>query len=150
VTLDAATGKQNTIGWIGCAITCFSMIDAALDPGAMDLELTDASAFYPGSRDLSFPKAANDRGYSYLEVSDPTFSQIEDALCGKGDFSGSNYVIAEVAHNGHSHFVVVTGEALNPFNDCDFTIADPGMANYTFLSLYTGSRMPISIRVLTK
>ena len=77
-------------------------------------------------------------------------THILDALCGTptGKFPGSNYVIAEVAHQGHQHFVVITGQALNLGGECDFTIADPASANFTFLSLYDGGA--VSIRVFTK
>jgi hypothetical protein len=147
VTLDPASGKQNTIGWIGCGITCISMIDSPNDPGQIDSTLTDDGDF-DESGNLDMKHAAQDLNYSYTYVPGSQTSQIEDALCGKGDFPGSNYVIAEVSHNGHQHFVVVTGEALNPGNECDLTIADPSKLNYTFLSLYDGGA--VSFRVFTK
>jgi hypothetical protein len=149
VTLDTATGEQNTMAWIGCAVTCFSMIDSTYDPGAMDSELSKApSKIDLTSMDLNFPKAANFLEFSYSDVSSPTSSDIVDALCGQGNYPGSNYVIAVVLSSGHDHYVVVTGQKINPLTGrCDFTIADPAKANNLFLSDYGGTS---DIRILSK
>jgi hypothetical protein len=137
------------MAWIGCAITCYSMIDSAYDPGEMDSKLSAApSKIDPTTMDLNFPKAANYLGYSYSDVPSPTAADIVDALCGQGDYPSSNFVIAEVLISGSTHFVVVTGQKLNPSTSlCDFTIADPAKANKQFLSNYGGTS---DIRVLTK
>jgi hypothetical protein len=148
VTLVPTTGKQNTMTWIGCAITCYSMISGTGDPGTMDSNLSTDGDIDLTTRDLNFKDAASDLKLSYKEVQNAVDSDIIDALCGQGNYPGSNFVIAEVLVSGNTHFVVVTGQKLNPStNQCDFTIADPAKADNLFLSDYGGTS---DIRVLTK
>jgi hypothetical protein len=148
VELDPASGKENTMTWIGCAITCFSMIDGSIDPGQMDVTLTAKDDINPTTRDLDIQQAAADLGYTYEPVLNPLSSDIVDALCGQGKYPGSNYVIAEVSYLGDTHFVMITGQKLNPLTkQCDFTIADPAKADHSFLSDYGSAT---DIRVLAK
>jgi hypothetical protein len=155
------SGETNTMSWIGCAVTCYSMIDSTKgDPGVMDSILSKASKIWPHGN-LKFREAANLLGYTTQWVYNFNDLDIVDALCGKGSYPGANYVIAEVKYSGgHQHYVVITGQTFNPdpnVESCDFTIADPASypnsntpGPFTFLSQYGGVTGTSALLILTK
>jgi hypothetical protein len=93
---------------------------------------------------LDLKQAAQDLKFNYQISYSTAATAIVDALC-----DTRNSIIAEVPHYGHSHFVVVTGQTINPAtHNCDFSIADPASnPQNNFLSQY-GS--VTSLRILTK
>lgn len=145
-TLPDGQKVTNQMKWIGCALTCLSMVDSGLNPGAMDTTMTahPSPPAIDSSGGLDLQSAANYLHYTCsapIPVSNSNSTAIVDALC------NNSYVIAEVANGEDTHFVVITGQEINPHSMmCDFTIADPASADEEFLSAYGGAE---NIRILT-
>ncbi len=130
-----SSGKldPHTIKSDGCLLTCLAMLSSEYDPGSADVKASGVSHIFL-SGNLNDPsKVANDLSLNIDSSYSADITMVPAALS-----SGSNYVIAEVAHGGRTHFVVVTGVAFNPTtHQCDYTIADPGVAQNKYLSQYT-------------
>ena len=105
---------------------------AGVDPGTAD-QIVSANGDIEDNGNLDTQDAANDLG---LNV-DSSYSATEDDI--PNAVANSDVVVARVANGSRSHYVVITGAAVNPTtNECDYTIADPGTSYGTgYLSKYS-------------
>ena len=124
----------HTIQSDGCFMTCLTMVANGYDPGTADSSISDNDDIYSSGKNNGNlkPSAANDVGLSIDASYSANVNNVPQAI------SESDFVIARVTHGGRTHYVLITGSAYNPAtHNCDYTIADPGTANHSYLSQYS-------------
>jgi len=146
VNLDHTTGTTKTIGYKGCFLTCFSMIDPNHEtPAELNTLFTKDGDINSVGSLWNYQPAANLIGFNCSSL--PVTGVDAENLISGNVCLPNTYVVVGLSP---SHYVLVTGEEYDhATQDCRFTIDDPaGSRNYTYLDQYTdGSRTIANVEI---
>ena len=151
--MDHTIGQFQTIGYLGCYLTCFSMIDPNKEtPGQLNNILTARGDINSAGTLFNSEDAANYIGFG-ISGEGSTGSLAEGEIA-KNVCKPDTYVIVGVNTGARKqHYVLVTGSIFDSGTQtCRFKINDPASANYQYLDNYTvDNDDPIEVlEILTK
>jgi len=134
VQIDSTTDAHDTIAYVGCFLTCYSMMDSqGRTPDELNKLFDDEGDFGSTGGLDNYVNAANTihLNCSSQAITDPDAENvIAENIC-----TANTYVVVGL---NPSHYVLVTGQQYDPvLQKCRFTIDDPAHANHTFLDQYT-------------